>query len=114
MKGKNLKLKLVISLIFVIFIIFGIFQTNNVQAAWSSYNIGGIDESKFPGYKSAIQNLQAQYPNWTFKVYYTGLDWNDVIENEYTGHGVSPKSLIQNTYTGEWVGPICGYQTYDV
>ena len=114
MKGKNLKTKLIISLIFAIFIIFGIFQTSKVQAAWSSYNIGGIDESKFPGYKSAIQSLQAQYHNWTFKVYYTGLDWNDVIENEYTGHGTSPKSLIQNTYTGEWVCPICGYQTYDV
>ena len=114
MKDKSLKMKIIISLIFAVLIILGMLGTNKANAAWESYNVRDIDESKFPGYKSAIQELQTKYPNWTFKLYYTGLNWDDVIAGEYTGHGESPSNLIQNTYSGEWVCPICGYKLYDI
>lgn len=90
------------------------FVTKEVSGAWESYNIGGIDEDKFPGYKSQIQALQSQYPNWTFKLLYTGINWEDAINGEYVGHGESPSSLIQDSYSGEWICPICGYTKYDV
>ena len=76
-----------------------------------SSDINGIDESLYPGFKEKIKNLQAQYPNWTFKVLYTDLEWSDVIANEYTGHNSGPRNMIQATsnYQGAWICPICSY-----
>ena len=53
-----------------------------------------IDDKKYPGIKEMIQELQEKHPSWKFKVLYTGIDWNDAIVNEYTGHGDSPKNLV--------------------
>ena len=78
-----------------------------------SSDISGIDTNKYPGIKESIQELQKQFPNWKFKILYTGLSWDDVIKNEDVGHGGSPKSLIYYTYTGEWRCPTCGDQHYD-
>ena len=83
-------------------------------AAYSTYDINGIDENKYPGYKSALKKLQEEHPNWKFKLYYTGLDWQTVINNEYVGHGGSPKSLIYDTYNEEWICPTCGTRKYDL
>lgn len=77
-----------------------------------SNNIYNIDESKYPGYATLLQNLKNQHPNWKFILLYTGLDWNYVIKSEYTGHGTSPKSLIQGK-SGEWICSICGTKVYD-
>ncbi len=76
-----------------------------------SSDIDGIDESLYPGFKEKIKSLQAQYPNWTFKVLYTDLEWSDVIANEYTGHNSGPRNMIQATsnYQGAWICPICSY-----
>ena len=78
---------------------------------WISSDIDGIDESLYPGFKEKIKSLQAQYPNWTFKVLYTDLDWSDVIANEYVGHNTGPRNMIQATtnYQGQWICPICSY-----
>lgn len=80
-----------------------------------SSDIANIDTSKYPGIKEKIQSLKNKYPNWNFKILYTGLDWNSVIQNEYTGHGTSPKNLVQKTsnYQGEWICAICGDTPYD-
>ena len=41
----------------------------------------GIDQ--FPeSYKSYLQKLQEMHPNWTFKAYYTGIDWNELTSSE--------------------------------
>ena len=76
-----------------------------------SSDIDGINESLYPGFKEKIKSLQAQYPNWTFKVFYTNLEWSDVIANEYTGHNSGPRNMIQATsnYQGAWICPICSY-----
>lgn len=76
-----------------------------------SSDIDGINESLSPGFKEKIKSLQAQYPNWTFKVFYTDLEWSDVIANEYTGHNSGPRNMIQATsnYQGAWICPICSY-----
>ena len=113
---KNVKLPIKILIILIAFFMIGLVseKLNTTYAASTSYDINAIDESKYPGYKSALQSLQAQYPNWKIKLLYTGLDWNEIIENEYTGHLSSPKNLIYDTYTGEWICPICGYTKYDL
>lgn len=99
-------------------LVFGAFQ--NVTFAGTqktSTDINGIDDKKYPGIKAMIQAVQEEHPNWNFKVLYTGLDWDDVINGENTGHGTSPKNLVPatNKYynTGEWVCSICGTKKYD-
>ena len=96
--SKKLKIILTCMLALLIYL----FATNISHAAYTSYDINGIDESKYPGYKALLQQIQSQYPNWKIKLLYTGLDWNYVIENERTGHGTSPKSLIYDTYDEAW------------
>jgi len=74
----------------------------------------GIDETKYPGYKEALQKLKSQYPNWNIKILYTGLDWNIVIEQEDQIVNGSPKSLIHEYYgnqNSEWIN---GTDKYDV
>ncbi len=63
-------------------------------------NFSDLDESKYPGYKERLQELQNQHPNWIITIDYTGLDWNTVINNEDSTSNGSPKSLTQ--YTNEW------------
>ena len=79
---KSVKLPIKVLIILFAFFMIGLVseKLNTTYAASTSYDINAIDESKYPGYKSALQGLQAQYPNWRIKLLYTGLDWNDVID----------------------------------
>jgi beta-N-acetylglucosaminidase/outer membrane biosynthesis protein TonB len=53
----------------------------------------------FPeSYKAALRALHAQYPNWEFKAYHTGLDWNTVIAAE----SVPGRNVIPNSKGVEW------------
>lgn len=53
----------------------------------------------FPeSYKSALRELHAKYPNWIFTAQKTGLDWNDVIENE----SVVTRNLVYGTSISSW------------
>ena len=90
-------------LIMSICFIFGILLINNYSnSAYITSNTRDIDEEKYPGYKDKIQQLEKEHPNWNIKLLYTGLDWNYVLDNECTGHGLSPKSLIYDTYEEAW------------
>ena len=77
------KVKMILT--FIVISIVCLLAANISNAAYTSNDINGIDESKYPGYKALLQQIQAQYPNWKINLYYTGLNWNDVIENENTG-----------------------------
>lgn len=48
------------------------------QAFESYLTAQGFPES----YKTALRALHAAHPNWVFQAFQTGLDWNEVIENE--------------------------------
>lgn len=83
-----------------------------------STDINAIDDTLYPGVKEKIQALQTQYPNWVFKIEYTDLEWNEVINGEYQGHGAgnSAKNLVpanNSSYSGLWVCEICGMTAYD-
>lgn len=86
-----------------------------------SYSHDSSFESKlsaqgFPeSYKDGLRQIHAQYPNWTFTVVKTGLDWNTVIQNEgvlgrnlvHTNSISSYKSLADGAYnwdSGTWTG----------
>jgi len=54
----------------------------------------------FPeSYKNGLRQLHALHPNWIFKAYHTGLDWNTVIANE----SIPGKNTIPNTKSVEWL-----------
>lgn len=70
------------------------------------------NKMSYPGYKERIDAIKNAHPNWQFIIMETGLDWNEVIENEYTGHFDTPKNLIQGK-SGGWICSICGTRVYD-
>lgn len=99
--------KKLISITMIIIIIYTILNTifnTKSYAAQSrdinANNIYNINETLYPGYASLLQNLKNTHPNWTFTLFYTDLDWSDVLRNEtIVDHS---RSLVQGK-TGEWL-----------
>lgn len=66
------------------------------------------DVEQFPSsYRTALAELKKAHPNWTFVKMETGLDWNDVVDNEmvYSRSLVpssSPASWISQGYSNSW------------
>ena len=60
-----------------------------------SNNIDEINNEKYPGVKTLIQQMKKEHPNWNFKILYTKLNWEDVIKAE----NAHKKSLLPATYT---------------
>lgn len=114
-KIKYISIFIIISLI--ISTIVNLFQNKTFATSQTiSTNINKIEENKYPGIKTLIKKLQKAHPNWNFQILYTDLEWSDVIENEYTGHGKSPKNLVPSNdsrYSGNWICSKCGTRVYD-
>jgi len=113
----QVKKRLILITIFILtFIIINLIMPKSVQAVTQvrSTDIDKIDNEKYPGVKQMINDLQQKHPNWKFKVLYTEIDWYEVLKNEYTGHGSSPRNLVPvgNSYTGEWICEICTADKY--
>ena len=79
----------------------------------NSSDFANLDESKYPGYKALLQEVQQKHPNWTIKIVYTGLDWNNVLDIQSGYSNGEPYSLTQtsgawrdsadnNSYQGGW------------
>ena len=69
------------------------------------YDGENLNEAKYPGYKELIDELKESHPNWTFTLFYTKLNWNEVITNE--GHSdtrIYPLNLIPDSsnYPEDW------------
>ena len=79
-------------------------------------NVEKAKETLSDEQKQMIKELKEKHPNWNFKLLYTGIEWNEVITNEYVGHGESPRNLVPvgNSFTGEWICESCtANKTYD-
>ena len=57
------------------FLIVNILESSFAESNRYVYDGSNLDTSKYPGFKEKIKSLQAQYPNWTFKVLYTDLNY---------------------------------------
>lgn len=67
--------------------------------------------NQYAGYKEKIDALKAKHPNWNFTIFYTGLDWNQVIKNEsVASHG---RNLVPSSKGSEWICSVCGNKPYD-
>lgn len=109
---KKISLKF-LSLILIFTIVFSFLQIfyvkNNVYALSSSYTQyikSGI--SAFPeSYQIQLAYLKYLHPNWNFKAYYTGIDWN-----ELTSSSTENKCLKNTIYKSTYIDPaalcICG------
>ncbi len=120
MKNKRIVvIILIITLISYILLAFTPILANKsyarLPAGTLSQDINGINDAEYPGFKQLIKNLQAKHPNYSITVYYTGLNWNEVLATEYQGHNSSPRNLFQikSNYNGMWVCPICGTKRFD-
>lgn len=102
--------KLYITIVLCILtIIFTSFSTYANQYRETT-NLDNIDENRYPGYKEQLKALKSIHPNWSFTLFYTGLNWDTVVMKETTDyHG---RSLIQDKY-GEWLCSSCGEKVYD-
>ena len=109
-KQKNITIIKLIVMVAVTFLFLFILN-NTASAASISSDIDGIDESKYPGYKEKIKQLQSIYPN--IQVLYTGLDWNEAVYYEYSEtHG---RNLVSTSMDDAWVCQECknAEKTYD-
>lgn len=111
---KKIALFLIVNFLIISILSSYIYNVHAVTQSKST-DITGINNDRYPGIKEKIDSLKAQHPNWNFKILYTGIDWEDAISHEYTGHGSSPKNLVpaSNQYGGDWVCTICGNKAYD-
>lgn len=101
--------------ILIISVLLGIFPSSVFavsQSTKSSSKIKSSDEAAWKEIKSQVDSLQKKHPNWNFKVFYTDLDWNDVIKNEGKEHGDNAKNLVYYTanYSYKWLCSDC----YDI
>ena len=94
------------------FLIVNILQSSFAESNRYAYDGSNLDTSKYPGFKEKLDTLKANHPNWNFIIMETGLDFEQVIKAQYTGHLGTPKNLIQGK-SGEWICSICGDRVYD-
>lgn len=79
----------------------------------NSNNLPSDFEQKYPGYISLVEALASSHPNWTFKLYETGLTWEATINSEYQNHSDSIKNVVPSSYSNEWICSICGREEQD-
>lgn len=107
---------IIILIIVIAIIVFAIIRVEESKQKYELYDGTNLDEEKYPGYKELIDELQASHPNWTFTLFYTRLNWEEVIANE--GHSdtrSSPLNVIPDSseYPDDWRCEICGDKRYD-
>lgn len=62
--------------------------------------------NNYKGYKELIDKLKKVHPNWNFTIFYTGLDWYQVIKNETTAyHG---RNVVPSSKSSAWKCSVCG------
>ena len=108
LKENHKKIKLIsmiILIIIIVCILIWLIVQESKKQKYVEYDGENLNESKYPGYKELIDELKQEHPNWTFTLFYTKLDWNEVIENE--GHKdniTNPLNLIPDSseYPEDW------------
>lgn len=116
--SKNKYMKKIIAILLIVisltaFLIANIcIKTTTADSIRYMYDGNNLDISKYSGFKEKIDAIKSNHPNWNFIIMETGLEWEQVIKAEYTGHFETPKNLIQGK-NGAWICSICGDRVYD-
>lgn len=93
------------------YILINFINESKTYAAQTRETYDATKIANYPGYKDLIESLKSKHPNWNITIFYTGLDWNQVIKNETTAyHG---RNLVSSTRPSSWICSICGDKHYD-
>ena len=121
LKSLSPKVKIIIAIAIIVIIVLILALTiaiinDRQKQKYVAYDGENLDEEKYPGYKVLIDELKSRHPNWTFTLFYTKLDWNEVITNE--GHSdtrTNPLNLIPDymEYPENWVCEVDKDKTFD-
>ena len=105
-KHKAIKLVLITTILTLLSYVFlgtikGALYATQTREGYSETKI-----SAYSGYKELINKLKNDHPNWNFTIFYTGLDWNQVIKNETTAyHG---RNVVPANWAEAWRCTSCG------
>ena len=96
---------ILIILTFISYVFLGVINQNVIFAAQTRESYSS-KINNYPGYKELIDNLKKSHPNWNFTIFYTGLDWSQVIKNETTAcHG---RNVVPASRPSSWKCSVCG------
>ena len=101
-------IKLVTYLIILTIVFYAFFNVLNKNIVFGAQVRQGYSTeiNKYPGYKELIDKLKKDHPNWKFTIFYTGLDWSQVIKNETTAcHG---RNVVPSSRSNAWKCSVCG------
>ena len=91
-----------------ILVILSLGQVSKAADTYYQYVKTGINQ--FPSsYQERLKQLASKYPNWKFQAYYTGISWNELIQNE-RDESVH-RNRVTNNAPKSWKNS-CGY-VYD-
>ena len=110
------KIFLSILLLIIIFVLIFVLIKEANKQKYEIYDGKNLNEEKYPGVKELIDELSSKHPNWTFTLFYTKLDFEEVIENEEHKDGVAnPLNLIPDSskYPESWKCQIDRDKTFD-
>ena len=106
----------ILVIIILSILLINIYIQENKKQKYVEYDGENLSESKYPGYKEMIDELLEKHPNWTFTLFYTRLDWEEVIENEgHSDNRTNPLNLIPDSskYPEDWECEIDKGKTFD-
>ena len=115
-KSQIIRIVSAIILIILIIILILVMIKESRKQKYVIYDGKNLNEEKYPQYKELIDNLKEKYPNWTFTLFYTKLDWEEVIENEGHQDGKTyPLNLIPDSseYPEDWKCEVDKDKTFD-
>lgn len=107
---KRKKLIAFVVILLLAYVGINILSNNQSLGVVRTTDLNTIDQYKYRGILPFIQELQIAYPNWSFTILNTELDWNSVINAETISN--HRRSLTQNTDPA-WLCPECGLTSYD-
>ena len=82
-----------------------VYKKEEEKQKYVEYDGKNLNESKYPGYKELIDNLKEKHKNWNFILFYTKLEWSEVIQNEgHSDNRETPLNLIPDSpkYPEDW------------
>ena len=102
---KNSVLKIIAILTLIIYIVINALVLSSSYAAQRNVSYESSDVENYSGYAELINEMKAKHPNWNFTIFYTGLDWNQVIKNETSAyHG---RNVVPSYKSSQWKCSTC-------
>ena len=98
LKNKIISIQFIVLICIAMILNIIIIPKNELAASYTQTVKSGIES--FPEeYRPILENLKNSYPNATFEAYYTGISWDELIENETKVH---TRNTVINSSDSSW------------